>query len=94
MKQYTVNFIGVNTCQEFYERLITGLEFPDWCGKNMSAIWDLLTGYLDFPSMIYVKGIDNLPELLQKEKQLILEIFDRTVVWYAKLDCKVEICFL
>ena len=62
MKQYTINFDKVSAYSELYECVIKSLEFPDWCGKNADAIWDLLTGYAKYPAIIVVIGAENLPK--------------------------------
>ena len=74
MKTYFVNFTGVKTYWDFYEALIKGLEFPDWCGKNTDAIWDLLTGYAEEPAIIRIQGMNRLPKSLSVQVERFKEI--------------------
>lgn len=91
MKQYIVNFTGVKTVWYFYEVLIKGLELPEWCGKNPDAIWDLLTGHVEYPAIIYIQGIKSLPKNLHEESEIILGIFNRVHNYYSdsRFDIKI-----
>ena len=91
MKEFVIDFKGVKTYLGFYEALIKGLEFPDWCGKNPDAIWDLLTGYMEHPATIYIKGIGSLPKDLEDEADLMMKIFYRAVDWYARINLVVRV---
>ena len=75
MKQYTINFDKVNTYYDFYNAIITGLNFSDWCGQNPDAVWDLLTGYFSAPAEITVTGVKNLPANLLPEWQICKKTF-------------------
>ena len=86
MEQYTIDFSGVKTYWFFYNAIIVGLDFPDWCGQNLDAIWDMLIRHMDAPVTIYVKGIYTLPESLTEKKDLFLKILNRAVNWYAKIN--------
>ena len=54
MKEYTIDFTAVKTVWYFYEAIKKGLELPDWFGKNLDALWDMLTGYIEYPAIIYI----------------------------------------
>jgi len=82
MKSFTVDFTGVKTDWQFYEVLIKGLEFPDWCGKNPDAIWDMLTGYMEYPNTIYLHRVNQLPKDLISEGELIIRILKRASEFY------------
>ena len=86
MEQYTIDFNGVTTYWYFYEAIIKGLRFPDWCGKNLDAIWDLVTGGMGIPAVIFIKGLHSLPKDLEREKKLLLETFDEAVDWFADIN--------
>ena len=74
MITYFVNLTGVKTYWDFYEVLIKGLEFPDWCGKTPDAIWDLLTGYAEHPAIIRIQGMNRLPKSLSDEVECFKKI--------------------
>ena len=91
MKQFTVDFTGIKTIWYFYEELIKGLEFPAWCGKNLDAIWDLVTGYLEYPAIITFKGIKTLPEDLKDEAKSIINIFNEAMEFYNDERFKIQV---
>lgn len=91
MKEYTIDFNGVRTYYEFFERIIAGLEFPDWCGKNLDAIWDLLTSDIIIPAVIYVKGSETADKALIPLVAEITELLYEAAEWYRDIDCILEI---
>ena len=91
MDKYTIDFTEVKTVWYFYEAIIKGLEVPEWCGKNLDALWDILTGFIDAPAVVYFKGVNKLPNELQEEMEDILRIFTRAVNWHDKGEFEFEI---
>ena len=63
MKRYEIDLGAVKTYWDFYKALQKGLELPAWCGMNMDAIWDMLTGYYEYPAQIMVTGGGGAPGL-------------------------------
>lgn len=94
MKEFVINLGGVNTYGEFYQAIIQGLQFPDWCGDNPDAIWDLLTGYMEYPAQISVIDSGSLPQELLGEFALIKETFSETEKWFEKLHTKVKFIYI
>ncbi|MBQ2897953.1 MAG: barstar family protein [Clostridia bacterium] len=88
MKYYTIDFTGVVDLSDFYQRIIKGLEFPDWCGESLDAIWDMLTEYIETPAHITVIDGISLTSIMTDKYKVLKEIFDRAVKWYAKYDEK------
>lgn len=91
MKAYKIDFKDVKTYMGFYQTIIKSMEFPSWCGENPSAIWDMLTTDIETPAIIYINGINELPQDLQGIKKDILDVFSDTCDWYEKLGLHVEI---
>ena len=91
MKVYTIDFSKCRTYMQFFEEIIKGMEFPDWCGKNFSAIWDMVTWEIDTPAIIYIKGTKFLPNDLIKEKELLMKILNRAHNWYKEIEMCVDI---
>ena len=82
MKKFTVDLKNVTNYSEFYDALIKGLDFPDWCGKNPDAVWDLLTGLLETPAVVEIKNSDKIEWQLKQELDLLIKILKRTEDWY------------
>ena len=62
MKVYEIDLKGVKTYLEFYPKIIKSMGFPDWCGENPDAIWDMLTWEIVPPAVIRIKGVNGLPK--------------------------------
>lgn len=77
MKRYEIDLKAVKTYWDFYKALQKGFEFPAWCGMNMDAIWDMLTGYCEYPAQIVVTGGEGLPRDLQDEYELLSKVLAR-----------------
>lgn len=50
---YTLNFTNVTNYLEIHEIIQNDLDFPDYYGKNLDALWDCLTDQL-------LSGITNI----------------------------------
>ena len=90
MEKYTVDFTNVKTRENYYNALISGLKFPSWCGKNPDAIWDMMTGYIDYPASITVINLNALPKDFDEDKGILLEMFEDLGKRYkeGKFVCK------
>jgi len=86
MEEHYIDFAGVKRFDDFYKVLIRGLDFPEWCGKNTDAIWDLVTGGMNAPATLYIKGVEQLPEDLKSEWKDVLRIFNEAKEWYAEFN--------
>lgn len=54
VKYFDVNFSDCRYVGELYLELKQKLELPDWCGENLDALWDALTGIMYTPAEISV----------------------------------------
>lgn len=91
MKEYIIKFNDTKIYYEFFERIIAGLGFPDWCGKNLDAIWDLMTSNIVIPAVIYIEGTKSISKELTELYNEIIELFNEAVEWYKDIDCFLEI---
>ena len=91
MNQYTVRFTNVKTYYEFFECIIEGLGFSTWCGKNLDAVWDMLTSDIKIPAIIYIEGSHTIPQLLYDKYKEFLDLLNEVVEWYKKNNCYLEI---
>ena len=44
---YTVDFKDVHQHEEIHKALKEGLNFPNYYGANLDALWDCLTDFID-----------------------------------------------
>ena len=71
-----VDFSGCRYLGEIHKVLKQQLDFPDYYGENLSALWDCLRYYSFEDTKIIVKGITELPGELKEHMNRIIEVFD------------------
>lgn len=60
MTTFTIDLTTVHSYYGLHEHLKEVFSLPDWYGRNMDALWDLLHCSFDEPTTIEVKGIDGV----------------------------------
>lgn len=60
MTTFTIDLTTVHSYYGLHEHLKEVFSLPDWYGRNMDALWDLLHCSFDGPTAIEVKGIDGV----------------------------------
>lgn len=55
IKNFDVDFTECRYIGELYHELKKKLELPDWCGENLDALWDALTGIMYTPAEISIR---------------------------------------
>lgn len=60
MTTFTIDLTTVHSYYGLHEHLKEVFSLPDWYGRNMDALWDLLHCSFDEPAVIEVKGIDGV----------------------------------
>jgi ribonuclease inhibitor len=82
-KEYdTVDFTGAKNYGDIYPLIKKGLRVPPDLGENKDALWDILTGFINTPAKITIKGVSSLTKSLQNDIQDILAIFDMAMDEY------------
>jgi len=76
MDVITIDFTGIKQPYQIHDILRKKLDFPEWYGENLPALWDLLVRYIE-PFEIHLKGTNDIPENLQPFMQKVVEIFQR-----------------
>ena len=71
-----VDFSGCRYLGEIHKALKQQLDFPDYYGENLSALWDCLRYYSFEDTKIIVKGVRELPSELKECMSRIIEVFD------------------
>ena len=46
---------GIATPDQFHDAISRALAFPDYYGRNLDALWDCLTGWIDTPTTVIWK---------------------------------------
>ena len=60
IRRFELDFSNCSTWGEVYCEIKKKLELPDWCGENLDALWDAVTGMMYTPAHITVsKKVKN-----------------------------------
>lgn len=81
---YTVDFSQVTYYSGLYDAIMKGLELPDYVGKNLDALWDCLTGFVEWPCEITITGLLSLSQSLLPQLQDILTVFKQAERTYPE----------
>ena len=58
IKKYTIDFTNVNYYLEMHAVIWKALDFPDYYGGNLDALWDCLRDMVGEPIHIEILGLD------------------------------------
>ena len=72
--RYKVDFSKVNHFIEIHEVLKRDLDFPDYYGGNLDALWDCLTDMLGGINYIQIQGFSNILKKYPEESKEIYSI--------------------
>ncbi len=78
MKIIELDLTGCKYSDEIHERIRKAFDFPEWCGKNWSAFWDLLWSKCDADKLI-IKGEGTLPKEFDSSIEKMHLILDRNM---------------
>ena len=71
---FTIDLTTVHSYYGLHEHLKEAFSLPDWYGRNMDALWDMLHCAFDEPATIQVKGISSVPKDLEETVQRLLKL--------------------
>ena len=63
------------TPDEFQDFINQKLEFPDYYGHNLDALWDCLTGYVDMPLKIEWRSFSSFRNNNEEYAAALLKLF-------------------
>ena len=71
VKKIEVDFSKCRYIGELYLELKKKLELPDWCGENLNALWDALTGIVYTPTEISIKKTTAWKEIQEHANSIV-----------------------
>lgn len=91
MKTYTIDLklIDRSIGENIYSPIIRGLELSNRCGKNLDALWDMLTGQIELPCRIIFLSKAELREDETAVFKRILRVIDMAVDEGAQIEYEV-----
>ena len=89
MKKITIDFSLCKHPLDLHKELKEKLNFPEWYGNNLDALWDMLTGFIETPvdiTLIFKSETSSS----QSVKDLVLQIAE---IFEEAAKTEVEISF-
>ena len=59
-EKYTIDFTNANHYLEIHQTIQKALDFPDYYGGSLDALWDCLRDMVGEPIHIEILGLDNI----------------------------------
>ena len=88
VKHFDVNFSECRYVGELYLELKRKLELPDWCGENLDALWDALTGMMYTPAAITVTKTTVWQEI-QEHANAIVAVMQEAEMKYQEITVRI-----
>ena len=82
MKKVFLDFSNIKYFRDFHSIIKKSFQqsvkgFPDFCGENLDALWDVLTGFIELPVEVSITGIDKIKDVdLRDYAYKIVKIFE------------------
>ena len=73
MHRVVLNTARVTTSDELHEVLKHQLALPDYYGKNLDALWDCLTGWIDLPLIVEWQGFTQARQAIGEYVDKVLQ---------------------
>ena len=64
LRRFSLDFSECRYLGEIYAQIKRVLELPHWCGENLDALWDAVTGMMYTPAEVTI-----IPKVRRKELQ-------------------------
>jgi RNAse (barnase) inhibitor barstar/GNAT superfamily N-acetyltransferase len=72
----TIDIGKLRSEREFHLLFKEHLDFPGFYGMNWSAFWDAITGLVELPPVLFLKGWKDFSERLPAESRILKEIIE------------------
>lgn len=76
IRKFGLDFSECSTWGEVYREIKKKLELPDWCGENLDALWDAVTGMMYTPAQITVNKKVKNNRLAADVQQIISVLYE------------------
>ena len=74
VKRCTLNGRAISSIDDFYEQLETKLSIPNHFGRNLDALWDVLTTDIKGPFEIVWKDAEASKKSMKRDFERVLQL--------------------
>lgn len=71
LRRFSLDFSECRYLGEIYAQIKSVLELPQWCGENLDALWDAVTGMMYTPAEVTIMPQTRTKELQEDVKEII-----------------------
>lgn len=89
-KTITIDVSQVKSKLELHNLLAESLSFPSFYGKNWDAFWDTITGLVEMPDILELRGIEQLKRTLPKDAVQLITCLNALNEDYPEIRCAVR----
>ena len=73
----TIDLSDINSPRQLHAALASALGFPSFYGMNWDAFWDAITGLVDMPQQLELRGWQDFATRLPADAALLQRILAR-----------------
>ena len=77
IKRCTLNGQTIRSLADLYDQLSKRLKFPEHFGRNLDALWDVLSADIEGPFEIVWKHSDASRKLMGRDYNRIIKLFKK-----------------
>lgn len=88
IEKITLDLTNCKYIRDFHERIRVAFNFPEWYGKNLDALWDLLSDPCFME--VSVVGADTMSKDLCEYFPKIIKVFEDVKIAQKKYGCSFE----
>lgn len=88
LRRFSLDFSECRYLGEIYAHIKDVLELPQWCGENLDALWDAVTGMMYTPAEIIICPKVRRKELQDDVKEIIA-VFQEAQQEYNEISISV-----
>lgn len=88
LRKFNLDFSECRYLGEIYAHIKDVLELPQWCGENLDALWDAVTGMMYTPVEIIICPKVKRKELQDDVKEIIA-VFQEAQQEYNEISISV-----
>lgn len=78
------------TAKDFHREIKVALDLPDFYGKNLDALWDCLTGFVELPLILVWKDYQVSKSALGGYASRIVALFEEANAKYGGIQLRLE----